>query len=106
MQDVRETAVFTAAGLFAVVTLSTPLAAAGNAAATPDTVPTGPTHAYSVAIAPGASCSIHPEGITNDPSRSATVIVRDDGKVRFDVAPAAAAAWGTRLTLHCVLSNA
>jgi hypothetical protein len=35
------------------------------------------------------------------------MIAQDDGKVRFDFAsPAIASAWGTRLTLDCVLSNA
>jgi hypothetical protein len=34
------------------------------------------------------------------------VIAPADGKIRFDVAPAATAAWGTRLTLDCALSNA
>jgi hypothetical protein len=106
MQGTGQTAAFAAAGLLGVVMTATPRAAAGNGSSSVTPVPVGPTHAYSVAVAPGASCSIHPEGVTNDPSRNTTLIAPSDGKVRFDIAPAAAAAWGTKLTLDCVLSNA
>ena len=107
MQGTGQTAVFATAGLLAVVMVSTPrVAAAANSSSSTSPIPLGPTHAYSVAVAAGASCTIHPEGVTNDP-RSATMIAQDDGKVRFDFAsPAIVSAWGTRLTLDCVLSNA
>jgi hypothetical protein len=57
-------------------------------------------------MAPGTSCSIHPEGVTNDPSLSETLVAHEDGKVRFDIAHAAATAWGTRLSLDCATNNA
>jgi hypothetical protein len=98
MLGTGQTAAFAAAGLFAALTVSAPLAAAANSSSS--------AGAYSVAATPGAKCTIHPEGVTNDASRSAAVVASDDGKVRFNVARAAAAAWGTRLAVDCVLSNA
>lgn len=102
MRTTGKTAVLAAA----VVMVSTPRAAAAGNGSQASPVPVGPTQAYSVTISHGASCSIHPEGITNDPSRNVTLVARDDGKIRFDIVPSAAAAWGTRLTVDCVLSNA
>jgi hypothetical protein len=113
MQRRIQTAAPGAVALFAVVMVSTSLAAAqsGSALVPPSSrsnanaAPPGPTHAYSIATVPWTSCSIHPEGITNDPSRSETVVARDDGKLRFDIASAATTAWGTRLTVDCVANN-
>jgi hypothetical protein len=76
------------------------VAAAANSSSSASPIPLGPTHAYSVAVAARASCTIHPEAVTNDP-RSATMIAQDDGKVRFDFgSPAIASAWGTRRSLR------
>jgi hypothetical protein len=105
MQGAGQTSAFVA-GLVAVATLSTSAAAAGSSSSSSSGPTLGPTHAYSVVVGAGASCSIHPQGVTNDSSRITTLIAHDDGKVRFDIAPAAATSWGAKLALDCNLSTA
>jgi hypothetical protein len=58
--------------------------------------------AASVNLPPGTTCTVYPEGISNDPTLTDSIVAGADGEVRFYAPPQA---WGTRLTLDCNLNG-
>jgi hypothetical protein len=59
--------------------------------------------AVTLSIAPWSQCTVHPEGIPNDPTRSARISADAKGTIRFSPPPAR---WGTRLSLSCAVDPA
>jgi hypothetical protein len=77
------------------------------AVATPDadistSVPLNRSYAMAITVPSLASCTVHPVGITTDPSRTSWVSAADDGKVRFYAPPPT---WGANLQFDCTLGS-
>jgi hypothetical protein len=88
---------------------SGPTLAAGASEQTAPAPPRAPAlgahdvpYAFAVPMPSSSRCVIHPEGITDDSTRSDTVYAGADGEIRFRQPPEA---WGTRLTLECTLDG-
>jgi hypothetical protein len=82
----------------AAISTSSAGADAGPASTWPDD-----SWAAAIRVPPGTTCSIHPEGASNDPSRiDSTAAAEDDGEIRFYAPPPN---WGKKLTLDCSLDG-
>src|SRR5580658_7993244 len=76
---------------------SAPAADAAPASGDPDF-----SYAIAVPVPPQTTCTVHPEGVSKDPTRTAVVWGGADGEIRFYPPPQA---WGPRLTLDCTLNG-